>query len=76
MLTNRGHIEDGAHHGHQQDCAQVVEEHAIGHKVTRIQDNRRQHIEEECVGRQRRDGNIRTEIEHNANDHAHNNQQT
>lgn len=75
-LTDCGHIEDGADDGHQQDGAQVVEEHAIRHKVARIQNYRRQHIEEEGVRCEWGDGNVRAKVEHNAYDHAHDNQQT
>lgn len=61
-LTNGGNIEDGSDHRHEQDGAQVVEEQSIGHKVTGVQDNRRQHIEEECVRGQGGYGDIGAEI--------------
>jgi len=74
-LTDGSYVEDGSDHRHQQDGAQVVEEQSVGHKVARVQDNRWKHVEEEGIGSQRGDGDIGAEIEHHANDHAHDNQQ-
>ena len=44
------HVEDGADDGHGEDGAQVVEEEPVGHEVARVQDDRRQHEEEEDIG--------------------------
>lgn len=48
-----GDIEYRTDHGHQQDGANVVEEHAVRHEVARVEDDRRQHVEEERVRCQR-----------------------
>ena len=49
LLTDGQHVEDGSYHGHEEDCAQVVEEQPVGHEVARVQDDRGQHEEEEGV---------------------------
>lgn len=40
--------------GEQKYSSQMVEEQSVRHEVSSIQDNRRQHVEEERVGGERR----------------------
>ena len=54
LLTDGKHVEDGADDGHEEDGAEVVEEEPVRHEVARVQDDRRQHVQEERVRRQRR----------------------
>lgn len=74
-LTDCGNIKDSADDGHQQDRAHVVEEHAVGHEVARIQDDGRQHVEEERVRRQRLHIKVRRVVEDDTNYHTHDNQE-
>ena len=53
-LTDGHHVEDGADDRHEEDGAEVVEEEPVGHEVAGVQDDGRQHEQEERVRRQRR----------------------
>lgn len=75
-LTYCCNIENRAHHRHQQNGAQIVEEHAIGHKVASIQNNGWQHVQEECIRRQWRDINACAEQQNNTDYYTNHNQQT
>ena len=44
---NHDRVVDGRDEGKQQDRAQVVEERPIGHEVARVEDDRREKVEEE-----------------------------
>ena len=52
--TDGHHVEDGAYDGHEEDSAEVVEEEPVRHEVACVQDDGRQHVQEERVRRQRR----------------------
>jgi len=75
-LTNGGDVEDGANDGEEQDGAEVVEEQPVGHEVAGVQDDRRQHVQEEGVRRQRRHVHARRVEQQDANHHPHHDQQT
>ena len=53
-FTDGHHVEDGPDNGHEEDGAEVVEEEPVRHEVARVQDDRRQHVQEERVRRQSR----------------------
>lgn len=54
----------------------MVEEQPIGHEVAGVQDDRRQHVQEERVGRQRRYVDAARLEQQQADDHANGDQQT
>ena len=50
LLTDGDHIEDCSHHCHQEDGAEMIKKQSVWHEVTGIQDDGRQHEQEEDVG--------------------------
>ena len=67
-LTDGEHVEDGADDGHEKDCAKLVKEEPVGHKVACIEDDRREHEEEENIGGEGRGRVLRGEEEQEADD--------
>lgn len=53
----------------------MIEEQAIGHEVAGVQDDRRQHVQEERIGRQRRHVDAARLEQQQADDHADDDQQ-
>lgn len=74
-LTDSGDVEYRSDHRHQQDRANIVEEHPVGHKVPGIEDDRRQHIEEERVRRERGHVQVGGVPQQHPDDDTHHNQQ-
>jgi len=54
----------------------VIKKQSIRHKVAGVKDDRRQHVEEESVGGERRDMDSRRKVEHESDANAYDNQQT
>lgn len=54
-LTDRNRVPDGTDDCKKEDGTQVVEKEPVGHKVSRVKDDGREHVEEE--GRWRERGN-------------------
>jgi hypothetical protein len=75
VLTNGERVEDGSNNSEQKDGTQVIEEQAVRHEVTGIQYDRRQHVQEKCIGGEGRNIHVPCLSEKHTNDHPHSNQQ-
>ena len=68
-LTDGEGVPNGPHDGKHEDGTQVVEEESVGHEVASIEDDWGQHVDEEDVGREGRDGGRVGVEEEEANHH-------
>lgn len=75
LPTYRHCIKYSSKDGEQEYRPEVVEEQPIGHKVAGVQDDRRQHVEEERVRRERRHVDAARLEQQHADDHADDDQQ-
>ena len=74
--TNGDGVPQGADNGEEENGAQMVEKGSIGHEIAGVEDDGRQHVEEEGVGRQRQDADAVGVEEQQSDGDADHNQQT
>lgn len=75
LPTYRHRIKYSPKDGEQEYRPEMVEEQPIGHEVAGVQDDGRQHVQEERVGRQRGDVDAARLEQQQADDHADGDQQ-
>lgn len=75
LPTYRHCIKYSPKDGEQEYRPEMVEEQPIGHEVAGVQDDRRQHVQEERVGRQRRHVDHARLEQQQADNHADDDQQ-
>jgi len=75
LPTYRHRIKYSPKDGKQKYRPEMVEEQPIGHEIAGVQDDGRQHVQEERVGRQRRDVDAARLEQQQADDHADGDQQ-
>lgn len=75
LPTYRHRIKYSPKDGEQEYRPEMVEEQPIGHEVAGVQDDRRQHVQEERVGRQRRYVDAARLEQQQPDDHADGDQQ-
>lgn len=68
-------VPQGSHHGVPQHRAHVLEERPRGHEVAAVEDDERQHVEEEDVGVEDSGGLLFDRVHDGAHDEADGNQQ-
>ena len=72
---NANAVPQSSHHGVPQHCADVFKERPRGHEVAAVQDDGREHVEEEDVGVEHRGGLLLHWVHDGANDKADGNQE-
>ena len=70
------HVPDGADDGHEEDGAQVIEEETVGHEVTGVQNDGRQHEEKEEVRGQGGGSLARGQVQQESDQDADDDQET